>query len=230
MRKYSSASAIFSVVVHSVIFLGFIYIETVSFPDTKTDLVEVGFGEGFGSGGGGFGTTLNPGKFSAPEPENKNELVNKRGTEENSAKALRDEDVIGTASKSSGKNKSNNASVRGEASNASGFGTGKGAGIGPGEGDGLGFNIDWGGGGRRKILSYPLPEYPRGANKQLDVKIRFSILADGTVGMRTLLTKGDARLENAALSAIQMWRFEQLPESQKSFTQSAVIIFQFRLR
>ena len=230
MRNYSSVSAIVSIIAHSVIFLGFIFVSVVSTQEPKTELVEVGFGEGFGSGGGGFGAVLNPGKFSAPQPENKAELNNDKNTEDHTAKASKDEDAIGSTAKSSGKNKSNNASQSGEASNASGFGTGKGAGIGPGEGDGLGFNIDWGGGGRRKILSYPLPTYPRGANKQLDVKIRFSILADGTVAMRTLLTKGDARLENAALSAIQLWRFEQLPPAQKTFVQTAVIIFQFRLR
>jgi protein TonB len=231
LNRYKSVSALFSILAHSVIFLGFIYIEnTKQAPEPKQEVVEVGFGEGFGSGGGGFGSELNPGKFSAPEAQKSEDLKSESIKEEHVAPVKKGEEAIrsaGTGTKNARPNKGGKDS---EGASASGYGTGKGSSFGPGEGDGLGFSIDWGGGGRRKILAYPLPEYPRGTNKQLDLKIRFSILPDGTVGMKTLLTKGDSRIENAALSAIQLWRFEQLPPAQKNFVQSAVIVFKFRIR
>jgi protein TonB len=231
LNRYKSISAIFSILAHSLIFLGFIYVETAkTSPEEKSELVEVGFGDGSGSGGGGFGSELNPGKYSSPEAQKSEDLKSQDNNEERVAPAKRGEEAIKSAGTGTKNARPNKGGKEGDGGSASGFGTGKGAGIGPGEGDGLGFNIDWGGGGRRKILAYPLPQYPSGTNKQLDVKIRFSILPDGTVGMKTLLTKGDSRLENAALSAIQMWRFEQLPTAQKNFVQSAVIVFQFRLR
>lgn len=100
-----------------------------------------------------------------------------------------------------------------------------------GEGVGkFGFQIDFGGQGKRKIYSYPLPQYPEGVSKEIDVKLRFTILPDGTVGRIIPLIKADTRLETAAINSLRQWRFEPLPESQKQAQQTAVIIFPFRLR
>jgi len=54
-----------------------------------------------------------------------------------------------------------------------------------------GFDIEWGGNGKRKIYSYSLPAYPEGVNKEIDIRLRFSILPDGTVGTIFPLTKAD---------------------------------------
>ena len=47
------------------------------------------------------------------------------------------------------------------------------------EGD-FGFDIDWGGKGTRKIYSFILPQYPEGVKKEVNIKLQFSILPDGT--------------------------------------------------
>jgi TonB family protein len=99
------------------------------------------------------------------------------------------------------------------------------------EGDGsFGFDIDWGGKGKRKIYSYLLPEYPSGVYKEIDIRLRFTILPDGTVGTIQLLTKADTRLENAAISSLRNWRFEELSPNQRQGEQTAVIVFPYRLQ
>lgn len=99
-----------------------------------------------------------------------------------------------------------------------------------GDGSGkFGFDIDFGGKGIRKIYSYNIPKYPEGVSKEIDVKLRFTILADGTVGRIFPLIKADARLETAAINSLRQWRFEPLPSAQKQAEQTAMIIFPFRL-
>ncbi len=100
---------------------------------------------------------------------------------------------------------------------------------GDGEGN-YGFEIDFGGKGMRKIYSYSLPEYPEGVSKEIDVKLKFTILADGTVGKILPLIKADTRLELAAINSLRQWRFEPITENGKAVQQNAVIVFPFRLQ
>lgn len=100
---------------------------------------------------------------------------------------------------------------------------------GAGEGS-FGFDIDWGGQGTRRIYSYILPDYPEGVNKEIDIRLKFSILPDGTVGTILPLTKADTRLENAAINSLRQWRFEALDPGQRQMEQAAVIVFPYRLR
>ena len=100
---------------------------------------------------------------------------------------------------------------------------------GTGEGS-FGFEIDFGGRGKRKIYSYSLPAYPDGVSKEIDVKLRFTILPDGTVGRIFPLIKADARLENAAINSLRQWRFEPLAQQQEQKVQTAVITFPYRLQ
>ena len=93
-----------------------------------------------------------------------------------------------------------------------------------------GFDIEWGGNGKRKIYSYTLPAYPEGVNKEIDIRLRFSILPDGTVGTIFPLTKADTKLENAAMNSLRQWRFEPLPVKQKKTEQFAIIVFPYRLQ
>lgn len=100
-----------------------------------------------------------------------------------------------------------------------------------GEGEGgFGFEIDFGGKGMRKIYSYILPEYPEGVSKEIDVRLRFSIMPDGTVGRIFPLIKADARLELAAINSLRQWRFEPLPPNAKKVDQTVIITFPYRLQ
>jgi len=93
-----------------------------------------------------------------------------------------------------------------------------------------GFEIDFGGQGKRKIYSSPLPTYPDGVSKEIDIKLRFSILPDGTVGKIIPLIKADTRLEMAAIYSLRQWRFEPLPSRVKQNDQKAIIVFPYRLQ
>ena len=98
-------------------------------------------------------------------------------------------------------------------------------------GDGsFGFDIDWGGKGTRKIYSFVLPNYPDGVKKEVNIKLQFTILPDGTVGTIIPKIKADARLENAAINSLRQWRFEALSSNQKQGEQTAIIVFPYRLQ
>jgi len=84
-------------------------------------------------------------------------------------------------------------------------GTGKGAGYGFGD-------IEWGGGGNRIVLHKPLPRFPSGVNTSAELRFKFSVLPDGTVGKIIPLQKADPRLEQAALAALRQWRFNVLKQ------------------
>ncbi len=84
---------------------------------------------------------------------------------------------------------------------------------GSGKGMGYGFgDIEWGGGGNRIVLHKPLPKFPTGVNTNAELKFRFTVLPDGTVGRIIPLQKADPRLESAALTALRQWRFNVLKE------------------
>jgi len=93
-----------------------------------------------------------------------------------------------------------------------------------------GFKIDFGGSGIRKIYSYTLPKYPRGVSKEIDIRLKFSILPDGTVGKVFPLIKADPRLEAVSIASLRQWRFEPLPKNMKQIDQKAIIVFPYRLR
>ncbi len=93
-----------------------------------------------------------------------------------------------------------------------------------------GFQIDFGGKGIRKIYSYQLPAYPAGVNKNIDIKLRFSILPDGTVSNIFPLIKADTRLEMAAINSLRQWRFEPIPRGEKQVVQTAIIVFPYRVQ
>lgn len=85
---------------------------------------------------------------------------------------------------------------------------------GSGKGKGTGFgDIDWGGGGNRVVLSKTLPKFPNGVKTEGEIKIRFQVMADGTVGKMIPLQKADPLLEKAAMDALKKWRFNPLEEN-----------------
>lgn len=220
---------IFSIVFHLLLLLLFFLIKfTIDYP--AREFIELGFGNsgsGFPSGGlsSQFGMIQQSASTEQPLTQNREVKEVQLPTSENTE----DDNVISQAEKSKDKNtetkseKSNlNDANNKKSSSAMGAG---------GEGPaGFGVDIDFGGRGIRKIYSYSLPKYPEGVLKEIDVKLRFTILPDGTVGTIIPLIKVDSRLENAAINSLRQWRFEPLPKSQKQFDQTAIIVFPYRLR
>lgn len=113
----------------------------------------------------------------------------------------------------------NNANEKGSGSKDIGSkeGTTDGTGLGSrgiGKGAGYGFgDIEWGGGGNRIVLHKPLPKFPSGVNTNAELKFKFTVMPDGTVGRIIPLQKADPRLETAALNALKQWRFNVLKEN-----------------
>ncbi len=99
---------------------------------------------------------------------------------------------------------------------------------GTGRGAGLGFgDIEWGGGGNRTVLYKTLPKFPDGVKTSAKIKMRFTVMPDGTVGKITPLQKADPRLEQAAKEALSKWRFNPLNED---IVMVGTIPLTFRLR
>ncbi|MGE5402394.1 MAG: TonB family protein [Ignavibacteriales bacterium] len=257
--KIRNTSYLTSIGVHGLIVMLFLLFKhTIEI--TPNDYVEVGFGNPGGSGGGGNGMTqvesvqneeLGTPEVSSSKEVVKEEIKTKDLPKVEPPKALNNEndniaakaDVEKKDTKTSTGNTGTTQGVKTGTNGAAGIGTnplgtgigngiGRGSGNGNGSGDanGDGYDIFWGGKGNRRIYSYVLPKYPEGVSKEIDVKLKFTILPDGTVGTIFPIMKSDTRLENAAINSLRQWRFEPLPSGQKQMEQTAVIIFPYRLQ
>lgn len=218
-----------SVIFHLIILLLFLIINfTIEYK--PKDYVELSFGiSGEQGSSGAIGDQLNKTEEMAkPEQETVTEAKTKevKEVELPKAKNTEKENVIVPAEKDKEvKKETKKENTKQENSNTSSTGKGN---LAQGEGS-FGFDIQWGGSGTRKIYSYNLPEYPEGVNKEIDIKLKFTIKPDGTVGSIFLLSKADTRLENAAINSLWQWRFEPLSSSQQQVDQTAVIVFPYRL-
>jgi len=246
-KNINLVSSLFSVALHAIIVLVFAIL--YSLQPTSEELIQIGFGEP-GGGSGGYGPmpsnidfmTVLPNKQivkeAKSEEEEKDPEANVPEIKNNPADAedkISTKTVKGKVEKESGIEKAlqsagNNPEGKG-IGNGRGSGSGIGNGIGNGMGDGMGdgIGINWGG-RTRKIYSYKVPEYPAGVSKEIDVHLRFSILPDGSVARITVLQKADTKLEQVAIEALRLWRFEPLPSNAEQVTQIAVIRFPFRLK
>jgi hypothetical protein len=220
-RLVKNFSLSVSIVFHLLLFAAFlIYNFTSDIELQKYYEISFGSGEGTGSSGGS-GTEMNadivqPMDLTKPV-ENSKDI---KGIDLQKSKEKANNEFTERIGR---KKNTNDRNV--ESDNiASGIGNG---GEGPG---GFGYGIDWGGKGTRKIYSYVLPAYPSGVDKEINIKLRFSIFPDGTVGNIIPLTKADTRLEDAAINSLRQWRFEALNPSQNNLEQIAVIVFPYRLR
>lgn len=111
----------------------------------------------------------------------------------------------------------------------SGFtgGTGLGTkGTGTGAGNGFG-DIEWGGGGNRKLEQKIIPKIPQGIRFTDTIKIQITVSADGSVKRVLPLVRGDARLESACVDALKRWRFNPIPGSRDMI---GIIPFKLNLR
>jgi len=204
---------------------------TFSFSYAPSEFVELSFGisEEDGSSGAEGNQIDKIEEISENSDSEQTENKNKEVTEvelpesENTAEdniikpADDDKEVSDKNTEISNKTINSNVSSTGQGNEAEGEGS-------------FGFDIDWGGKGTRKIYSFILPQYPEGVKKEINIKLQFTILPDGTVGTIIPKIKADTRLENAAINSLRQWRFEALSPGQKQVEQTAVIVFPYRLQ
>ena len=202
---------------------------TIEYP--SKEYVELSFGtSGQPGSSGNIGTQVNQVEQLSKqkeESETKNKSKDVKEVKLPEAKNTSDENIIKPADKDKKKSDTNSKeskvktnakeTAEGQGNKANGSGS-------------FGYDIDWGGQGTRKIYMYSVPSYPEGVEKEIDIRLRFSIKPDGTVGTVIPLTKADTKLENAAIYSLRQWRFEPLSPLQKQVDQTAVIVFPYRLQ
>lgn len=216
-----------SIAFHLILMVIFILVNFSVEPD-DSEYVTIGFGSGLSMGSPGpLGRDLVTEKDILKEEKQPEKKVEQKKVELPETKNKDIDNVITAADKKKNKETTEAEKVKSLTDKENKT---KGTELaGEGEG-GFGFEIDFGGKGTRKIYSYNLPEYPEGVSKEIDVKLRFTILPDGTVGKIFPLIKADARLELTAINSLRQWRFEPLPRNAKQIEQTVVIIFPYRLQ
>jgi protein TonB len=90
------------------------------------------------------------------------------------------------------------------------------------------YEISWDG-FDREVQYDPLPTYPPGVNKEVRIKIRITVLPDGTVGDMIPTQKGDVTLESITMKALKQWRLNPLEPSAPQVNQSGDVTFRFVL-
>jgi TonB family protein len=99
--------------------------------------------------------------------------------------------------------------------------------FGSGTGSGTGFNLEWGTGGNRLVMHKELPKYPAGINTSAQIKIRFTVLPNGSVGIILPLQKGEPALERVAMEALRRWQFNPIADTKEM---AGIITFTFRVQ
>jgi len=207
-RQRSVAISLFF---HFLLFL-FLFFYRIESETEVQEFIEIGFGgDGSTMFSGVPGLNSEEEQKSSDQVEEKNDDVNLPKAGENPE----DPSIKKVDEKKTEENKNTNNNQNSNSQNSGGS---------------SGYDIDWGGMGQRKIYSFILPAYPEGVSKNIDIRIRFTILPDGTVGSIFLLAKADTRLENAAITSLRQWRFEPLPARQNQIIQTAVITFPYRVQ
>jgi periplasmic protein TonB len=83
-------------------------------------------------------------------------------------------------------------------------------------------------------LNNPPPEYPRISQRRREegtVLLRVAVGADGRpVSWRVETSSGHERLDNAALAAVEGWRFEPARRGTRPVAASVIVPMEFRLR
>ena len=230
-KKISSASLTGSLLFHAAL-LSLFMLLNLSFDYEPSEYIEISFGVSSETGSSGSqGDQIEMiEEVSKPEVENVTEDKSKEVKEVDLPLAVNtsEENVIKPAEKDKEASSEESRTENNDPDLSSVTSTGQGN---LAEGDGsFGFDIEWGGKGIRKIYSFTLPKYPEGVKKEIDIKLQFTILPDGTIGTIFSKIKADTRLENAAINSLRQWRFEALNLSQKQVEQTAVIVFPYRLQ
>jgi protein TonB len=218
-----------SVIFHLILLLLFLLIN-LTFEYTSKEYVELSFGVLGGTGSSGSKGTAFDEVLEKAELQDKNITKDKnlevKEVELPKAKNTDVSDVSPAQKDKEVKKETVKQTEQRESENATGDKKGN---LNEGTGD-FGFHFEGGGLGTRKIYSYVIPAYPDGVNKEIDIRLKFTIKPDGTVGSIFLLSKADTRLENAAINSLWQWRFEPLNTNQVQGDQTAVIVFPYRLQ
>lgn len=229
-EKKSGLSFTFSLIIHAALLAVFMLIN-LSFDYSSVEYVELSFGVSNESGSSGSDGKQIDMIEENPEPQITETTVNKndevKEVELPEAANTLDENIIIPAEKDKELSEESSTEIT-TTDDAEVSSTGQGN-LAEGEGN-FGFDIEWGGKGMRKIYSFTLPQYPEGVKKEVDVKLQFTILPDGTIGTIFPKIKADTRLENAAINSLRKWRFEALDLNQKQTEQTAIIVFPYRLQ
>ena len=90
------------------------------------------------------------------------------------------------------------------------------------------YEISWEG-VVRDVLYDPLPEYPPGLDQEARIRIRITVLPNGTVGDLIPLQKADATLESETIKTLKLWKLSALKPTDPQVNQTAVITFRFVL-
>ena len=83
----------------------------------------------------------------------------------------------------------------------------------------------------RDIVSNPKPVYPEGHNKNAVIKIRITVLPNGSVSApdMTLVRKEDAVLEDLTLNTLKLWRWSPLTAGDER-KQTGTITFDYKVK
>ncbi len=229
IKSIKNLSVSVSLLFHIILVIAFLFFN-FTIDHKPKEYIELSFGtSGLPGSSGNAGTQINQPEELPKQTDNNNSkdkseaVKDLKSAEETNTSA---ENVIRSDNKPQKKTDTDNNESK---IKSNGFGKTEGGNKGNGSGS-FGYDIDWGGLGQRKIYSFSLPEYPEGVNKEIDIRLRFTILPDGTVGNIFPLIKADTRLENAAIHSLRQWRFEPLDHLQKQTVQVAVIVFPYRLK
>ena len=229
-KKTSGISYSISLAFHAIVVLLFLFIN-LSFDYTPSEYVDLSFGNSGEEGSSGAqGNKINIIKEIPKQSEkeqSKDKSLEVKEVDLPVAVNTEDENVIKPANNE--KEIAKESTELNTETNTSNSNSGEEGNNSNAEGN-FGFDIDWGGKGTRKIYSFILPQYPEGVKKEVNIKLQFTILPDGTVGTIIPKMKADTRLENAAINSLRQWRFEALSSNQRQVEQNAVIVFPYRLQ
>lgn len=91
------------------------------------------------------------------------------------------------------------------------------------------YEISWEG-VVREVLNGPLPIYPEGLDKEASIRIKITVLPDGTIGNLIPIQKADATLESVTMKTLKLWKLSPLKPTDPQLNQTAVITFRFVLQ
>jgi hypothetical protein len=90
--------------------------------------------------------------------------------------------------------------------------------------------LSWIGGGKRKKVTGALPAWPAGVTADAHIKVEAVVAPDGRVRSVRPGQKGNARCEDAAVRAVQHWRFERLSRHIPQRDQRCVVTLSFSVK
>lgn len=91
------------------------------------------------------------------------------------------------------------------------------------------FTITWESGPNRVKTAGSLPHFPGSVNREVKIRLAFTVAPDGSIVSITPQTKGEPELERVSVEALRTWRFNSL-QGSSTVKQNGIITFVFELR